>query len=62
MGLKNVDELKVWLEELLGTKESITKEDIKKYSAIAIQAKNIANCPVRINENEIKEMYEKSLF
>ena len=60
MGVKNVDELKVWLEDLLGEKESITKAEIEKYSAIAIQAKNIANCPVKLDENEINKIYEVS--
>lgn len=61
MGLKTVDELKVWLEELLGEKEAITKEDIEKYASIAIQAKNILNCPVRVDENQIKHIYMDSL-
>ena len=60
MGLQTVDELKVWLEELLGEKENITAEDIAKYSPIAIQARNIMNCPVRVNEEQITEIYKES--
>lgn len=62
MSLKNVDELKAWLADLLGEKEAVTKEEIEKYVSIAINAKNLANCPVRINEEQVKTIYEKSML
>lgn len=62
MSLKNVDELKVWLAELLGEKEDMTHDEIDQYVSIAMNAKNLANCPVIINEQEIKTIFEKSML
>lgn len=62
MSLNSVDELKTWLADLLGEKEVITKEEIEKYASIAIKAKNIANCPVKVTEGQLVEIYTKSMI
>jgi len=62
MQLTDVDALKQWLESLLGEKEPITKEEIEKYSGIAIKAKNIHNCPVEINQEQLSQIYIGSLL
>ena len=62
MKLNSVDELKTWLADLLGEKEVITKEEIEKYASIAIKAKNIANCPVRLTEEQLVDIYTKSIL
>lgn len=62
MALKDVDALKAWLESLLGEKEVITKEEIEKYSGIAIKAKNIRNCPIQINKEQVTQIYVRSLL
>lgn len=62
MGLATINEVKEWFESLLGEKEKITKEEIKVYANLAIQAKNIANCPVVISRDQIEEIYNHSLL
>lgn len=60
MGMERIDELKSLLEGLLGEKETITEQDIEKYASISIQAKNIANCLVAPNYDDIVAIYKKS--
>lgn len=62
MGLSTVNEIKEWLESLLGEKEKITQEEVKTYAQLAIQAKNIRNCPVTISQRQIEEIYSRSLI
>ena len=62
MKLNSVAEFKVWLAKLLGEKEAITKEEIEKYAAIAIKAKNIANCPVKLTQDQLIEIYTRSML
>lgn len=62
MKLDSVDELKNWLDSLLGEKEEITEDEIRKYASIAIKAHNIANCPVRVTEKQLIMIYEKSML
>lgn len=62
MQLKDIDALKAWLSELLGEKEKITKEEITKYSGIASGAKNIHNCPAVIDQEQVTEIYVRSLL
>lgn len=60
MGYKEIEELAKDLEELLGAKETITAEEIIKYSSIAIKAKNIGNCPVVPEEKDLVKIYTES--
>ena len=62
MSLNSVDELKTWLADLLGEKEVVTKEEIEKFASIAIKAKNIANCPVKVTEEQLVGIYTKSMI
>jgi len=61
MGFTDIEELKAVFDELLGEKETITTEEIKSYSSIAIKAKNIKNCIVILNEEDLQKLYRKSL-
>jgi alcohol dehydrogenase class IV len=49
------------LEDLLGKKETITEEEIKTYSSIAIKAKNIANGIVIAKEEDLQKIFRESL-
>lgn len=60
MGLPNVAAFKDILDRLLGEKEKITDEEFKKFAAIAIQAKNIANCTVVPTQDDLYHMYVES--
>lgn len=60
MGLKNTQAFKDILAKLLGEKERITREEFTQYAALAIQAKNIANCTVVPTEQDLFDMYVES--
>lgn len=60
MGLKNTQAFKDILAKLLGEKERITREEFAQYAALAIQAKNIANCTVVPTEQDLFDMYVES--
>ncbi len=50
------------MDKLLGEKETFTAQELEQYSKIAIKAKNIANCVVRPSQEDIREMYVRSLL
>lgn len=56
--VSGLSEFKEIIEDLLGEKEKITKEEIKTYAAIAIKAKNIRNCIVTPTQEELVSIYE----
>jgi len=60
MSLTTVDDFKTLLETLLGEKEDINKEEIRKFSGKAAKAPNINNCRVRPTEENIKDIYTAS--
>ena len=60
MNLISVNEFKSVINGLLGTKEKITAEELKKYASIAIKAKNIPNCIVTPNESDLFDIYNVS--
>jgi len=49
-------------DKLFGPKETLTLEEIQAYSQRAIQAKNIGNCVVKPQKEEIEAMYFQSFF
>ena len=61
MNLSNVDAFQDLMNNLLGINEVLNAEEISQYSKITIQAKNIANCIVIPTEENIREMFERSL-
>lgn len=59
--MNSVAEFKAAMAALLGECEKFTQDEIEKYSAIAIKAKNVANCIVKPTEEVIKTLYMLSL-
>jgi alcohol dehydrogenase class IV len=49
------------LDSLLGTREHLTKDEIAKFAAIAIQARNIGNTPTPPSVADIEGWYAESL-
>lgn len=62
MNMKQIDEFNVLMDELLGEKEKFTKEELLEYARIAIKAKNIPNCVVIPEYEDLVEVYSKSLM
>lgn len=60
LGLSGSDKLAVLTDLLLGSKEELTAEEIRKYSSMAIQTKNMANCIVKPTEEEIADIYTRT--
>jgi alcohol dehydrogenase class IV len=60
MGLSCLEEFKDLLNSLLGKKEDITDEEIYRFSDAAVKAKNMANCKVRPDRDEIEVIYRAS--
>lgn len=61
MNLQNVDQFIEVMDILLGDKEKISSEDICLYSSLAIQTRNIGNCVVTPQEEDLQKMYAASL-
>lgn len=60
-GMRTVDELGAALDALLGEKETVCAEELDRYVAIAIQAKNISNCLVPPTEAQLRVLYACAL-
>ncbi|EGW37947.1 iron-containing alcohol dehydrogenase family protein [Desulfosporosinus sp. OT] len=60
MNFSEADQFGELMNKLLGDKEEISSEEIKRYSKIAIQTKNIANSVVKPTEEELRTMYALS--
>ena len=61
MNLSSVDSFQALMLNLLGRKEELSSEEISQYSKLALQSKNVANGIVSPTEENIREMYERSL-
>lgn len=61
MNLKDVEEIKAWLDSLLGKKEKLSSEEIHQYTQIASLSKGIKNCKLVLSPNEIEELYTRAL-
>ena len=57
MNFTHVSEFALMLDTLLGEKESLIPEEICDYSRLAIQTKNIGNCTVKPNEEDLLHIY-----
>lgn len=62
MKLSGVDSFEELMNGLLGKKEEFSSEEIIQYSKIAIEAKNVANCIVKPEEEDIRKMFRRSLL
>lgn len=60
MGYTTVSHLRETLSCLLGEKETVTAEEIEKFTAIAITAKNIPNCVAMPTQQDLPDIYTKS--
>lgn len=60
LGMDNLEELKSRLDKLLGDKESISEDEIKQFSAKAIQAKNILNTIRTTSQEDVAGIIERS--
>ena len=60
MNLQDVDQFIDVMDILLGEKETISPEDIRYYSSLAIQTRNIGNCVVTPVQEDLQKMYEAS--
>ena len=60
LNFSEAEQVRELVNKLLGEKEGISSEEIKKYSKMAVQTKNIANSVVKPTEEEIKTMFTQS--
>ncbi|MDU2063479.1 MAG: iron-containing alcohol dehydrogenase family protein [Sporomusaceae bacterium] len=61
LGFSQVEEFKNVLDSLLGEKESVTTEELERFSAKAAQAKNLANTLVALNQADLAGIIKRSL-
>lgn len=61
MGVTSLDELEAIFLRLLGDRERITEKELERYTAIAFQAKNVANSKVKPTKEDIENIYTRSL-
>lgn len=60
MDFTGVDQFTELIDRLLGQKEDISPEEIKQYSKLAMQTRNIANCLVKPTEEDLIKMFTAS--
>jgi alcohol dehydrogenase class IV len=60
LGLAGVNEFRELMDRLLGTKEAISAEEIRQYSALAMKTKNISNSIVKPDEEDLTRIFEAS--
>jgi alcohol dehydrogenase class IV len=60
LGLNNIEEFKELSDELLGEKESISDEEIRKFSQISIKARNIPFTLKGTKQADLEKMMRKS--
>jgi len=62
LGLKSLGELKALLDTLLGARESLSEEEIHRFAAIAVKARNMANTLTTPTEEDLAELYRRSFL
>jgi len=60
LGCAGIEELRGLLDSLLGTKESLSDAEIERFSAIAIQARNMANTLTAPTQADLVGLYRRS--
>ncbi|MFP3040738.1 iron-containing alcohol dehydrogenase [Treponema primitia] len=61
LGMKSLDEFTAVLDRLLGKKERFETAVLEGYAAQAAKAKNIANCVIRLEEEDLLEIFKRSI-
>jgi len=61
LGFTAVSELRELIDSLLGPKERLSDDEIRRFSAIAVKARNLANTLVPLTEADLAELYRRSL-
>jgi len=61
LGLPGVQAFRSLLDTLLGQREHLTRDEIEKFAALAVQTRNIGNTPTPPDEEEIRRWYAESL-
>jgi len=62
LGLRTLDELKLFLEKILPRVDNFTEEELIEWSKISIKAKNVASCPYPVTQELEMEIYKNSLM
>lgn len=60
MGLGGTGGIRDALGRLLGEKETLTAEELERFADLSIKARNIANCAVVPNREDLRRMYAES--
>jgi len=58
---RNVEAFQRLLDSLLGERESINPDEIRKFTAIALKTKHVGNTARRIDESDITSLYAQGL-
>lgn len=61
MELPSIDSFQDMMNSLLGKKEKVSPEDINRYSKITMRARNLPNSILVPTEDEVHEMFERSV-
>lgn len=63
MGYQSLDEMKESWAALLGERESLTEEELEKYTDIVIRTKagSLAKCKKKVSAEEVREIYRTSI-
>ncbi|HHV65097.1 MAG TPA: iron-containing alcohol dehydrogenase [Peptococcaceae bacterium] len=62
MNLSGLEAFATLIDSLLGNREKLSPAEITQFSKIAVKAKNITNCIVQPNEEDIRRIYANSLL
>jgi alcohol dehydrogenase class IV len=60
LGLKNIEEFKDLTDKLLGERESISDEEISKFSSISIKARNIPFTLKAMKQSDLEIIFRRS--
>lgn len=60
LGCSSIDQFSNSLKELLGERESLTREEVEQFTAISLKSKSLPNNMVIPTEQDIRQIYLKS--
>lgn len=60
MQMRTVDEFSKILNGLLGDRETLKRDEIEKYTQLAMKTKNIANCIITPEESDLNSIFKDS--
>jgi len=61
LGCRGIDAFEDLLEALLGERESISPDEIRKFTTIALRTKHVSNTARSLGEADIESLYARSL-